>query len=390
MPRFFPARLLSVIALLAALEPVACGPLPTPARVEQRAPERPPMPEVFRNKCEAARGQLRPLVVEWPAPDRAALETQASKGQLVVHYEGCELEVLRRCRVPLKNAQRYRYTPITPKEELVTMSSADQLYASIPVYAAKFEGKLSQSGQLNAAMMIVGEYGLPGLPPALDQLEGECAGATHVVAALTVGAFSFFSGAATEAGASVQVLGFGGGVETSKKNESLSRDGDTRACGVSRLGDQAPPQDCGALLRLELAALRPAGEGEPDCKPGTRLVGKKCLAIEKPVTLADEDKSYADGEKGNGWGHRCLSHLRAGALPQARAACQKGLDLAPDPDVRGSILFNYSIIEERAGDPVASCRWLRQSLAARPGNKAASAVVQKKIDEMKCAELLSL
>lgn len=32
------------------------------------------LPEGFRNKCDAAKGQLRPLVVEWAAPDRAALE----------------------------------------------------------------------------------------------------------------------------------------------------------------------------------------------------------------------------------------------------------------------------------------------------------------------------
>ena len=40
-------------------------------------PEAPPkMPEVFKNHCDAAKGRLRPLVVEWEAPDRAALEAQ--------------------------------------------------------------------------------------------------------------------------------------------------------------------------------------------------------------------------------------------------------------------------------------------------------------------------
>ena len=28
-------------------------------------------------------------------------------------------------------------------------------------------------------MTIVGEYGVAGVPPAIDQLEGDCAGATH-------------------------------------------------------------------------------------------------------------------------------------------------------------------------------------------------------------------
>ena len=73
------------------------------------------------------------------------------------------------------------------------MNSADQLYASIPVHAASFEGKLAQKGQLNASMTIVGMYEAPDLAPAVDQLQGECGRATHVVSALTVGAFGMWA-----------------------------------------------------------------------------------------------------------------------------------------------------------------------------------------------------
>ena len=31
------------------------------------------IPDRWKNKCDAAKGQLRPLVVDWAAPDRAAL-----------------------------------------------------------------------------------------------------------------------------------------------------------------------------------------------------------------------------------------------------------------------------------------------------------------------------
>src|SRR5262245_10512481 len=78
-------------------------------------PTPPPVPETFRDKCDAAAGQLRPLVVEWTAADRAALEAQAQKGQIVVKRKGCDLEVLRRCKAPPK--QVYGYAAITPKEE---------------------------------------------------------------------------------------------------------------------------------------------------------------------------------------------------------------------------------------------------------------------------------
>jgi hypothetical protein len=368
----------ATIAVLSTLV-AACG-MPTPPSGEGVKP--PKLPEGFKNKCEAAKGQLRPLVVEWAAPDRAALESQARQGQLVVHYQGCELEVLRRCKVPPK-ASSYGYTAITPKDESVKITSADQLYASIPVNAAKFEGKLAQKGQLSAEMTIVGEYGVAGLPPAVDQLQGDCGGATHVVTALTVGAFAFIAGASNEKGLSASVLGAGAGVESSKSTETLSRDGDVKACTASKRGDPTPPENCGALLRLELAALLPAGEGIPDCKPGTKLDGKKCVPIPKPSKLAPEDESFVDDKKGFGWGTRCYMHLKAGALPFARAACEKGLASDPDAQTRGAILFNYALVEEKAGDPVAACEKFSQSMAVRPSKD-----VQKKVDELKCSELM--
>jgi hypothetical protein len=211
--------------LVGALAAIGCG-APTPPKSEDQAAA-PALPQKFKNHCDAAKGQLHPLVVEWEAPDRAALEAQARQGQLVVKYSGCELEVLRRCKAPPRFV--YRYTAITPKDEVVTIKSADQLYATIPVHAVSFEGKLAESGELNAEMKIVGEYGADGLPPASDQLAGECAGATHVVTALTVGAFAFYAGAKREAGVKASVLGAGAGAESAKSIETLSRDGDVKS-----------------------------------------------------------------------------------------------------------------------------------------------------------------
>jgi hypothetical protein len=364
---------------LVLLSSASCGP-GTPLPVVESKP--PPMPETFTNKCEAAKGQLRPLVVEWQAPDRAALESQARQGQLVVRYQGCDLEILRRCKAPPKSV--YGYTAITPKDESVHITNAHELYASIPVHAAQLEGKLAASGQLNAEMTIVGEYGVNGLPPAVDQLTGDCDGATHAVAALTVGAFSFFAGASNEQSASVKVLGAGIGGAKSDAKDSLSKDGDVASCSASKRGDAAPPENCGALLRLELVALLPKGEGIPDCKPGTRLDGKTCVPIPKPSNLASEDASYVDDKQGVGWGTRCYMHLKAGALPFARAACQKGLDAGPTDATRGAILFNYALIEEKAGDPVAACEKLSQSMAVHPNKD-----VQKKADGMKCSQMLN-
>jgi len=352
-----------------------CG--ATPSLPDGKPAKAPAMPKQFASSCDPSKQSTRPLVVDWSAPDRAALESQARQGALVVHYEGCHLEVLRRCKAPKKHA--YSYTAITPKDEVVRMTSADELHANLPVYAATLEGKLAEKGELSASMRIVGEWGSPGQPPAADQVDGECEGATHIVSALTVGAFRFEAGAKKEAAAGVTVLGAGAGASTARSTETLSQDGDVGLCSASARGDAVPPDGCGALLRLELVPLLAKGEGIPTCGPGTKLVGKKCEPIPKPVEMAPEDKAFTDTEGGTGWAKRCYSHMQAGALPYARAACTKALESNPDAPTRGAILFNAGLVENKGGDPVAACDLLRRSLAARPNDGA-----KKKTDEV-CA-----
>ncbi|MBW2524269.1 MAG: hypothetical protein JRI23_08850 [Deltaproteobacteria bacterium] len=353
------------LPLLVAL--LGCGPGPHQPVAGQAKP--PDMPDQFKNSCDPAKQSLRPLVVEWPATDRAALESQAKQGALVVRYESCQLEVLRRCQAPKKHA--YGYTAITPKDEVVSMKSADDLRANIPVYAAKVEAKLAERGELSAAMKIVGEWGSQGLPPAVDQLSGECDGATHLVSALTVGAFRFAAGAGKEMGAGVSVLGAGVSGSSESATDTLSQDGDPQKCAASKRGDPEPPDGCGALLRLELVSLLPAGEGIPTCGPGTRLVGKRCEPIPKPEEVAPEDQGFVDSEGGKGWALRCYQHMAAGALPYARAACKKALELDPkDPKIKGAILFNYGMVEHKGQDPVAACDLIRRSLAVRPNPTA--------------------
>ena len=356
---------------------VGCGAMS--ALPDGKPAKTPDMPTQFKSSCDPTKQSMRPLVVDWSAPDRAALESQARQGALVVKYEGCQLEVLRHCKAPKKFA--YGYTAITPKDEVVRMTSADELHANLPVYAATLEGKLAEKGELSASMRIVGEWGSPGQPPAADQVEGECTGATHLVSALTVGAFKFEAGAKKEAAAGISVMGAGAGGSSERATETLSQDGDATKCAAAARGDTAPPDGCGALLRLELVPLLAKGEGIPTCGPGTKLVGKKCEPIPKPVELAPEDKAFTDTEGGKGWALRCYQHMRSGALPYARAACNKALEMNPtDPEIKGAILFNAGLVEQKGGDPVAACDLLRRSQATRPNDG-----VKKKADEV-CAQ----
>jgi hypothetical protein len=88
-----------------------------------------------------------------------------------------------------------------------------------------------------------------------NDLEGDCDGVTHVVTALTVGAFTFFAGADAQVGGGATMLGAGAGGASAASRETLTQDGDEAACGRATGSDERPPDGCGALIRLEVAPL---------------------------------------------------------------------------------------------------------------------------------------
>ena len=388
------ASLCTAIGVLSAAL-TGCGPS-TPASQLAEPPEFNPEGQAT---CAVSASQTRPLIVEWPAADRASLEAQTRHGLVVVRYEGCELEVLRRCRA----IGDYAFVSLTPKQEGVTIHDEDELYANIPVHAAKFEGQLKRAGQLNVNMTIVGMYEARAEGGTTAQLEGDCEGATHVVTALTVGAFEFFAGANATAGAGASVLGAGAGGKSTSRRETLSRDGEANACAQAKRGDTQPPSSCGALLRLEVAPLdaallatkapsvaaktapstSPQPEPEPpSCPEGQQLKDGACHPIgAKESILAAEDRGFKDTRGGFEWGNRCYVHLKAGRLANARAACKKGLAMSSTPNVRGPILYNMGLIEEADGDRPLACRYIRESLSARD-----SGPVRRKLDALGCSQ----
>jgi hypothetical protein len=244
-------------ALLLCLSLAAC------ATTKQSATP-PSLPDRYA-KCSIQKSQSRPLIVEWPSTDRASLESLSKRGLVAVRYTGCEMEVLTRCKVK----GEYKYTPVTLQSERITIDDADELYANIPVGAAKLEGELEKSGQLNVDTSIVGTYD-SGESVARDDLDGDCGRATHVLTSLTVGAFEFYSGAAVSGGGGVVAFGVGAGGKTRSQQTLLSRSGSGDACKSATGSDERPPEGCGALLRVEatpIAAARAKAAPPPEIAP---------------------------------------------------------------------------------------------------------------------------
>ena len=287
----YPSRLMhrsSTLSIILVVALTACG-SPAPIGVTEPGSGSGGSDAGLRTRAatcnDGARGQSRPLVVDWASSDRAELEARAAKGVAVVKWEGCEMSVLRKCAV--KGGRAYGYTGVTPKTDRVTMRDQTEVHANIPVYAARFEGKLAASGELNVAMTIVGQWGDDKPTPARNELAGECAGATHVVSALTVGSFEFFAGKSTEVSGEAGVLGVGAGAKKASSREVLNRDGDDKRCEAANGDDKKPPFGCGALLRLEVVPVGEPRREEPTCPSGTAWDGGQCLAVKKDTTCPE-------------------------------------------------------------------------------------------------------
>jgi hypothetical protein len=356
---------LLVLALALALAAPACTPALSggDASVPTFDPE-------GQTKCAVKTSQQRPLIVEWPASDRATLEAQMRRGRVVVRYDGCELEVLRHCKAP----GSYGYAALNPKRENVTMKSEDDLYANIPIYAAKFEGVLAEHQQLDVDMTIVGMFESEHMGAVRSELSGECSRATHVVDAFTVGSFAFLAGGSSEAGAGIELAGAGVGARRKREKIALREEGKLEACQLASTTDLAPPDGCGGLLRIEVT---PIGDG-PARASVAEVEAAEPVAVPEKVPddtpaaakLAPEDEGFVDRQAGAGWGNRCFAHVKAGRIVEARAACNRGLGMGPSPFIRGAILYSLASAEVLAGDTKAACGHLAASLEARPDDAA--------------------
>lgn len=201
-------------------------------------------------KCKIAASQAEPLIVEWPSTARGKLEALSKQGLVAVRYSGCEMEVLAACRV----TGSYGYTPITAKHDRVSVHDADELYSKIPLGAANLEGTLQRAGQLDVSMTIVGRFASDRVE--FNELAGpDCGRATHVVSALTMGAFEFSAGADASVGGSASLLNAGGGAKSHSSRELLNSDGNEASCSAATSGDAKPPDGCGGIVRIEVIPI---------------------------------------------------------------------------------------------------------------------------------------
>ena len=229
--------------------------------------------------CEGEAKYARPLIVDLDPDARVDLEASMKSGVVVVAYDCTSLRVLTSCRLADSN---YEYAGVSRKEQVVQITSADELQANLPLSQAKLSGEVQSGRSINLGLVLVGRNSTTVSSLAREELTGGCDGATHFVQNATLGAFSMVTGAVGKAAIVAEVFNYGGGAKSESERTAVNRDGSLEACRSSEPDAAAPPSESRAPLRVELvpiaAELPPAGakkpKGEADAKGAKGVVAQ--------------------------------------------------------------------------------------------------------------------
>jgi hypothetical protein len=246
---------------MSALVVAGCGSGSPAMRMGSLIPRTP----AEQGRCQVAASQSTPLVTEWPASEKANLEVLLRAGAVAVAFSGCSMRVLPECRV----RGAYSWSRTTPATDSLEINDADELYAKLPLGAPSLEGELKRSGKLSVQTVVSGQLRLEGAAMGDIPKEGPCAQATHIVSALSLGAFALKAGGTRNAGATVGVASIGeAGYKNERSADLLRAAGDFDSCKTSTA--EGPSVNCASPIQAFLTPI--PGRTEEEGPPGTAKV----------------------------------------------------------------------------------------------------------------------
>ncbi len=253
----------------------------------------------------------------------------------VVRYDCQTLQVLPDCTVE----GTYGFLGMTTKSDVVRLNDAMELQANLPLYGAKLGASLGTDTSLDVALVMVGKRVTTRGAAGRDQLRGSCAGATHFVKSATIGAFALNTGAKaqTRAVAEIFAASLSAGAGSVSSRVTQANDGTLDACRQARVDAASPPDQCGAVLYLQLAPIAAEVDATPlapdeGCPEGMTKVGHKCTAAVAAAPRLCGPRDADDCAKQCSAGHakscvRLSTLYRVGIAGLSRNA-EKSMDLA--------------------------------------------------------------
>jgi hypothetical protein len=237
---------LFVVVSVAGVSVTACAPRLTAASAMPNGGQDPS----HLAKCSVAASREQPLVTEWPAPYKARLEALLQGGAVAVEYSGCDLKIVDRCRL----SGSYAWKKTTLSTDTTDIEDEDDLYAKLPLGAASLSGQLKTSGSLHVQTTVSGQLQLVGKATEDATHGAECARATHLVTALSVGAFKLVAGGKAKVSAGVEVGRVGGGASTAQSRSILRAAGEAANC--ERATKDEPSPECRSPIQIFLTPIR--------------------------------------------------------------------------------------------------------------------------------------
>ena len=298
------------------------------------------------NACEGPGKQAKPLIVDLDPDSRVDLEAAMKRGVAVVAFDCKSLRVLTSCKV---GDAKYEYAGVSRKEQVIQLTSQDDLAVSLPISSAKLGGEVKSGRSIDLALVRVGQSSAPLGSITRDQLQGSCEGATHVIQTATVGAFSMSTGSVGKVGALAEMFGVGATAKSESERKTMTKDGSLEACRTSDPDASAPPAECRSQLQVTLLPLlgdvpiqkvsgpkpvfatdgkaKPVAAAENPCPTGFAFVNGVCeRAADKPMVCAANDATACSVQCEKGSAESCLNLGRLKSKAESIAPFKKGCD----------------------------------------------------------------
>jgi hypothetical protein len=311
---------------------------------------------VGQNRCDSGKATSSPFVVEWDATDLSTFEAKASRDIVFVKYENCSIEMLYGCSdngIPGRYGRYQEPTFTSGTVEGFTMNNQDELWAKLPLGAAKFGGSIKVgeslelkyfvSGAVNATRNYVERPALADNP--------RCAGATHFVSAYNLGAFVLLANKGASGDVTVGIQGgIGGGATTTNESSNLKQGGSIDSCTTEA------QRQCRVPIRLVLQPIDEAAQNldasAPTAAPVfSAPVDQPTAYDDSPAGRAYKLRQSAGQKEAAGDGQGCLDDL------------ERAKKLEDTVQSRKTTMYTGAMCKMRAGKCDEGKKLMRQYLA---------------------------
>ena len=208
--------------------------------------------------CVVVEDPTRPYIVEWSGSQIGTLMQESTLGGVVVSYDGCRtLKILNGCHL----TGSYRRSPVRPPLlDERRIASEEQLMSALPLAAARLGARLAGAQGIELTTVLTGSATFTAPADGIEVSgEARCAGASHYVEALDLGASSLRQLSADEVAGEVSVGGVGAGGRSAQRLSSFSERGEPAACRRAGFDDEG----CQVPWRIQLRRLAELPGGMP-------------------------------------------------------------------------------------------------------------------------------